>query len=71
MRKQVHLPLSKRKSYGSIAEEFNEANLMDLICRAAYNDTDIEIGVDPATAKLINDLIGKDVVRTEVDPDYD
>lgn len=71
MRKQVHLPLSKRKNYGSIAEEFDQANLIDLILRAADGDTDIEIGADPATAKIINDLIGKDVVRTEVDTDDD
>ena len=71
MRKQVHLPLSKRKNYGSIAEEFDQANLIDLIYRAADGNTDIEIGVDPATAKLINELIGKDIVRTEVDPDND
>lgn len=71
MRKQVHLPLPRRKSCGSIAEEFDQANLMDLICRAAYSDTDIEIGADPATAELINELIGKDAIHTEVDPDND
>ena len=71
MRKQVHLPFPKRRSYGSVAEEFGRADLIASILRAADEDMDIEIGADPDTAKLINGFIGKNVVLTEVDPDND
>lgn len=80
MRRQVHLPRSRRIPFVPFAypldvlfggfdeaeelEEFDEDHFIDLMSRAAVGDTNIEIGASPEIVKQINEYAGHEVART-------
>ncbi len=66
MRKQVHLPISRRKSYGSMmeefeAEKFENSDFLSEILQAANNDPNFKIYADPETAEQINNCFGAEI----------
>ncbi len=65
MRKQIHLPFPKRRNYGSIAEEFARADIIDEIFRAADDGRDFDIETDPDTAQYINDFFGCEIAHAK------
>lgn len=74
MRKQVHLPISRRKSYGSTmeefeAEKFENSDFFSEVLQAANNDPNFKIYADPETAGQINKCLGMEIAHS-LEGDY-